>query len=317
MSTPKRPSESMRHAYGEALAEYGGINPHVVVVTADVSKSTQSYLFGRRYPERFFNVGVAEAGAVDVAVGLALAGKIPFVDSFAFLLALRAAEQVRTCVAYARVNVKLAAGYSGLSDSFDGPTHHSVCDLAVMRSLPNMTVVVAADSTEARKMVPLVAEWDGPVYFRLSRAVVPTLFGDEHKIELGKGITLKDGEQVTLIGTGVMVGRCLDAAALLDREGISTRVIEIHTLKPLDTALIERAAKETGALVTAEEHSIIGGLGSAVAEVLATSRPVPLERVGIADRFCETGPYEALLDRYGMSVDDIVEAARRAVKRKG
>lgn len=308
--------ESVRIAYGKALAEYGGINPDVVVLDADVSASTQTHYFAARYPERFFNVGVAEAGMVDMAVGFALAGKVPFANSFAFLLTQRALEQVRTCIAYARTNVKLAAAYGGLSDALDGPTHHSVFDLAVMRSLPNMTVVVAADAVEARRFVPLVAEYDGPVYLRLSRAEVPVIHNEDLMVQIGKGFTLRDGRDVTLIGTGIMVARCLEAAKILESEGIDARVLEIHTLKPLDEELVITAAQETGCLVTAEEHTIIGGLGGAMAEFLGAIYPVPLERTGIPDTFAETGPYWDLLDRYGMSVVDIVAAAKRAIQRK-
>ncbi len=307
---------SMRKAYGEALAELGAANPDVVVLDADVSASTQTWMFREKYPDRFFNVGVAEANMVDVAVGLALAGKIPFANTFAFLVALRAAEQVRTCVAYARTNVKLAAGYAGLSDALDGPTHHAICDLAVVRSLPNMTVVVAADAVEVKKAVPAVAEYDGPVYLRVSRAEVPVIFDERHEVHIGQGVTLREGGDVTLVGTGIMVGRCLEAAERLKREGIEARVIEIHTLKPIDEELIVQAARETGAIVTAEEHSVIGGLGGAVAEVLGSRCPVPVWRVGIADTFAETGPYEALLERYGLGVTDIVAGARRAIAAK-
>ena len=308
--------ESMRVAYGETLAEYGAVNPDVVVLDADVSASSQTHYFAKRFPDRFFNLGVAEAGMVDVAVGLALAGKIPFANTFAFLIALRAAEQVRTCIAYARTNVKLAAAYGGLSDSRDGPTHHSICDLAVMRSMPNIAVVVTADSVETRKAVPAVAEHDGPVYLRVSRAEVPVIFDEDHTLEIGKGVTLRDGNDVALVGTGVMVGRCLEAAELLVKEGIDAKVLEMHTLKPLDEELLVDAAKRTGAIVTAEEHSVIGALGGAVAEVLTERYPVPIERVGIRDTFTETGPYFELLDKYGMGVENIVEAARRAVERK-
>jgi transketolase len=307
---------SMRKAYGEALAKLGATNPDVVVLDADVSASTQTWMFRKRYPNRFFNVGVAEANMVDIAVGLALAGKIPFANTFAFLFALRAAEQIRTCVAYARTNVKLVASYAGLSDAFDGPTHHAICDLAVVRSLPNMTVVVAADAVEVKKAVPAVAEYDGPVYLRVSRAEVPVIFDERHEVHIGQGVTLRGGGDVTLIGTGIMVGRCIEAAKVLKREGIDARIIEIHTLKPIDEGLIVQAAQETGAIVTAEEHSIIGGLGGAVTEVLSSQCPVPILRVGIADTFTETGPYEALLDRYGMGVIDIVASARRALVRK-
>ncbi len=306
----------MRKAYGEALADLGATNPDVVVLDADVSASTQTWMFAERYPERFFNLGVAEANMINVAVGLALGGKIPFVNTFAFLISLRAAEEVRTCVAYAKTNVKMAAAYGGLSDSFDGPTHHSICDLAVMRSLPNITVLVAADSVEARKAVPVVAEYEGPVYLRVSRAEVPVIFDEDHKLEIGKGVVLRDGDDVTLIGTGIMVSRCIDAAEILKNEGVDAQVLEIHTLKPLDEELLVKNVKKTGAGVTAEEHSVIGGLGGAVSEALTKRYPTAIERVGIQDTFTETGPYFPLLDKYGLSVMDIVRATNRVMERR-
>lgn len=306
----------MRRAYGEALVELGDVNPDVVVLDADVSASTQTWMFAERYPRRFFNLGVAEANMINVAVGLALGGKIPFVNTFAFLISLRAAEQVRTCVAYAKTNVKLAAGYSGLSDSFDGPTHHAICDLAVMRSLPNMAVVVAADSVEVRKAVPVVAEYDGPVYLRISRAEVPVIFSEDHVLEIGKGVVLRDGDDVTLVGTGIMVARCMEASEVLEKRGVNAEVVEIHTLKPVDEDLLVAAARRTGAMVTAEEHSVIGGLGGAAAEALSCWYPVPIERVGIRDTFAETGPYFPLLDKYGLGVIDIVESAKRVMERR-
>jgi transketolase len=308
--------ESMRIAYGKALLDYGNINRNVVVLDADVSASSQTHYFAEKYPKRFFNLGVAEAGMIDVAVGLALAGKIPFANTFAFLIALRAAEQIRTCVAYARTNVKLAAAYSGLSDSKDGPTHHSICDLAVMRAIPNLTVVVATDAIEVAKMVPLVAEMDGPVYLRISREEVPVLFSKDHDVDIGKAVLLREGSDVTLIGTGVMVSRCLNAASLLEKKGVNARVIEVHTIKPLDHKMIYSVAKETGCIVTAEEHSVIGGLGECIAGFLAETYPVPLMMVGIHDTFTETGPYFELLDKYGMGVNDIVCAAKNVMKRK-
>ncbi|MHB0870033.1 MAG: transketolase family protein [Chloroflexota bacterium] len=307
---------SMRVAYGRALVEYGGVNGDVVVLDADVSGSTQSHYFAKAFPDRFFNVGIAEAGMVDVAVGLALGGKIPFANSFAFLLAFRAAEQIRTCVAYSRVNVKLAAHYAGLSDSFDGPTHQAISDVAVMRSLPEMAVVVPADSTEAEMAVKAVAEYPGPVYLRLCRNELPVLFDERHPFQIGKGVTLREGTDVTLVATGVMVGRTLEAAEELRRLGIDARVLEMHTIKPLDVELLLSAARETGCIVTSEEHSIVGGLGAAVAEALSEQVPVPIVRVGIPDRFAETGPYFALLDRYGLGVADVVSSAKRAVALK-
>jgi len=305
--------ESVRVAYGQALAEYGARNPNVVVLDADVSASTQSHYFASAFPGRFFNVGVAEPGMVDVAVGLALAGKVPFVNTFAFLLAFRAAEQVRTCVAYSRANVKLAAHYGGLSDSFDGPTHHSISDVAAMRALPNLAVVVVADGPEARLAVPAVAEYPGPVYLRLNRNEVPVLFDERHPFQIGKGVTLRPGGDVAIVAAGVMVSRSLEAAEELRKAGIDARVLEMHTVKPLDVDLLLTAASETGCLVTAEEHSVVGGLGSAVAEALSERAPVPVVRVGLPDRFAESGPYFALLDRYGMAVADVVGAAKRAI----
>lgn len=304
---------SMRLAYGNALEAYGAVNPRVVVLDADVSASTQSSHFARAFPQRFFNVGVAEAGMVDLAVGLALGGKIPFVNTFAFLLTLRAAEQIRTCVAYARTNVKLVGSYGGLSDAFDGPTHHSICDIAVMRAMPNLTVVVAADAVEVARLVPVVAQHEGPVYLRVSRADVPNVFGQDYQPMLGKGTILQEGGDVTLVATGVMVERSLRAADKLRADGIHARVLAVHTIKPLDRDLLLAAAADTGAVVTVEEHSVVGGLGGAVAELLGAEAPVPVQRVGLADRFAETGPYEALLDRYGMSLEDIVAAARKAI----
>lgn len=307
---------SMRAAYGKALQAYGATNRQVVVLDADVSASTQSSLFGKAYPDRFFDVGVAEAGMVDLAVGFALGSKIPFVNTFAFLLTLRAAEQIRTCVAYARTNVKLVGSYGGLSDAFDGPTHHAICDIAVMRAMPNLTVVVAADAIEVARLVPVIAEHDGPVYLRVSRADVPALFSADYQPRLGKGTMLQDGSDVTLVATGVLVERTLRAAEKLRSEGVRARVLAINTIKPLDRDLLLSAASDTGALVTVEEHSIIGGLGGAVAELMASEAPVPVQRVGLADRFAETGPYEDLLDRYGMSVDDIVAAAHRSISHR-
>jgi transketolase len=307
---------SMRIAYGKALVELGQANPDVVVLSADVSNSDHSYMFEEVFPDRFFNVGIAEQSLVDVAVGLAYAGKIPFANTFAFLFATRALEMVRTHLCYGEANVKLMGAYAGLSDSFDGPTHHSITDIAIMRSLPNMTVLVPGDPVALAKLLPQVAEWSGPVFVRLNRNEVPVLFDDRYSPRIGEAITLRPGDDVTLIGTGLMVSRCLEAAGELAGQGVDARVLEVHTIKPLDVGSVVQAARETGALVTAEEHSIIGGLGSAVAEVVTDTYPVPIKRVGIADRFAETGPYFALLDCYGMAVGDIVAAARQAVAAK-
>jgi len=307
---------SMRKAYGKALVELGKANPDVVVLSADVSNSDHSYMFEEVFPDRFFNVGIAEPSLVDVAVGLAYSGKIPFANTFAFLFATRALEMVRTHLCYGEANVKLMGAYAGLSDSFDGPTHHSITDVAIMRSLPKMTIVIPSDPVGLAKLLPQVAEWPGPVFFRLNRNEVPVLFDDSYAPRIGQAVTLRPGSDVTLICAGLMVSRCLDAAEALAKDRIDARVLEVHTVKPLDTDSVLQAARETGALVTVEEHSIIGGLGGAVAEAVTEAYPVPVKRVGLADRFAETGPYFAMLDRYGMSVADIAGAARQALTAK-
>jgi len=307
----------MRKVYGEALVELGRVRQDVVVLSADVQSSDFSYMFEQTFPDRYFNVGIAEPSLVDAAVGLANSGKIPVANTFAFLFATRALEMVRTHLCFGGANVKLAGAYAGLSDSFDGPTHNSITDLAILRSLPHMTVVVPSDPLAVIKLLPQVVAWKGPVFFRLCRNDVPQIFTPEYEPEIGKGITLMDGDDVTLIANGVLVARAIEAGRQLAREGVSARVVEMHTIKPLDGDLVERCARETGAIVTVEEHSIIGGLGGAVAEHLVETYPVPMARIGVADRFAESGPYAELLDKYGMSVDAIADAARRVITRKG
>jgi transketolase len=306
----------IRKAYGEALVELGAKRGDVVVLSADVQSSDFSYMFEAAYPQRFINVGIAEPALVDVAVGLANGGKIPIANTFAFLFATRALEMVRTHLCYGGANVKLAGAYAGLSDSFDGPTHQTVSDLAILRSLPKMTIVVPADALAVKKLLPQIVDWRGPAYFRLCRNELPQIFTDAYEPVIGKGITLIDGDDVTVIACGVMVARSIEAARMLAQKGIRLRVVEMHTIKPLDTELIVRCALETGAIVTAEEHSIVGGLGGAVAECLSQNAPVPLERVGVNDTFTESGPYLDLLEKYGMSVEAVAEAAERAVARK-
>ncbi len=307
----------MREAYGRALADYAAAHPDVVALDVDTSASTLSSFFAKRFPERFFNIGIAEPAMVDVAVGLALGGLIPFANAFACLLSLRALEQVRTCVCYARTNIKLVAGFAGLSDFKDGATHYSMTDIANLRALPNITVIVPADADEAAAWVPRVAEFDGPVYLRISRAATLPAHDGTIALEIGKGIVLRSGADVTLVASGAMVGRSRRAAEALAQQGIDARLVEIHTLKPFDRDLILQAAGDTGALVTVEEHNILGGLGSAVAETLAEGHPVPLERVGIRDHFCPTGrDPESLLDACGLSEADIRAAAQRVLVRK-
>ncbi len=308
---------AMREAYGRALAEYGAINKKVVALDADTASSTLSNMFEKRFPDRFFNFGIAEPCMIDAAVGMALAGMVPFANAFAALVAFRALEQVRTCVCYARTNVKIASSYAGVSDFKDGPTHHAISDIAVMRSLPEMTVIVPADGNEAAAFVPLIAEFDGPVYFRLNRAATLPVSHPGEALSIGKGIVRRQGPDLTLIACGSMVGRSMQAAEALALRGIQARVLEIHTIKPLDAGLILQAAADTGAVVTAEEHTVMGGLGSAVAEALAVARPVPLEMVGIHDAFARTGPDpEAIMDACGMGVSDIVNAADSVIGRK-
>lgn len=307
---------NMRKAYGSALVRLGKTHPDVVVLSADVSNSDHSFMFEEVYPDRFFNVGIAEQSLVDVAVGLAYSGKIPFANTFAFLFETRALEMVRTHLCYGEANVKLMGAYAGLSDSFDGPTHHSMTDVAILRSLPNMTIVIPSDGAAIDKLLPQVAERQGPVYFRLNRNDVPVVFNEGYAPLIGKAHQVLPGDDLTIFANGLMLARSLEAAGQLAAQGIAARIVEMHTVKPLDVAAVVAAAEETGAIVTAEEHSVIGGLGGAVAEVLSEQHPAPLQRVGIADCFAETGPYAALLDRYGMAVADIVAAARRVVAMK-
>ncbi|UCD09001.1 MAG: transketolase family protein [Dehalococcoidales bacterium] len=309
--------EFTRKIFGETLAEYGAVDSSIVVLTADVSSSVLTNYFTEQFPERSFNTGIAEAGMVDTAVGMALTGMTPFVNTFAALF-LRGVEQIRSCVAYPDINVKLIGSYAGLSDFKDGPTHHSIMDVSVMRSMPNMMVIVPSDGTEIRKMIPLIAQHRGPVYLRISRADMVKIFPDDHQPELGRGITVREGKDVTIITNGHILSRSLEAVEILKGKGTDARVVNMHTVKPLDTQLILECARETGAFVTAEEHSIIGGLGSAVAETLGRELPVPVEMVGINDTFAETAlDHDSLLDHYGMAVNDIVLAAEKAISRKG
>jgi transketolase len=307
----------MRKELGQALADYGRKNKDVVVLDADVSCSTMTNLFQQAHPDRFFNVGIAEPGMIDTAVGLALSGKIAFASAFAAILCYRGLEQIRTCVAYNNVNVKILSGYAGVSDYKDGPTHHSLFDTAVMRAMPNMTVVVAADGMEIKQIIPAVAEHPGPVYVRVSRADVPYSVKENEAFKIGKGRVLRDGGDLTLFVTGIPLYRTLKAYDLLAGEGISARVVELHTLKPLDEALVIRCAEETGAIVTVEEHSVIGGLYGAVAEVLANARPTPVTPVSLKDAFSRTGPDpETLWDYSGLRPEDIVRAAKTVLARK-
>jgi len=311
------PELSMRESYGRALADYGAINPSIVALDVDTSCSTLSNLFQAKYPQRFYNIGIAEPCMVDVAAGLALGGLIPFINGFASLLSLRALEQIRTCVCYARTNVKIAASYAGLSDFKDGPTHYSISDIAIMRSLPVMTVIVPADAVEAAAWIPVVAEYEGPVYIRISRASCLPVHSQPPTLRIGKGMTLREGNDLSLIATGSMTGRSLKATEQLAGKGIRVRLIEMPTIKPLDERLVLQAAEETGVIVTAEEHSVIGGLGSAVADTVSGNYPVPVFRVGVQDMFCPTGPDpDTLMDAMGLSIGAIVKTCEKAFAKK-
>ncbi|MGE4491759.1 MAG: transketolase family protein [Syntrophotalea sp.] len=305
-----------RDAYGQALLELGRQNPKIVALDADLSGSTKTAQFAREFPERFFNAGIAEANMVGMAAGLAAGGLIPFASTFAVFAAGRAFEQIRQSLAYPRMNVKVVATHGGITVGEDGGSHQSVEDLAIMRSLPNMTVLCPADGPETAAAIRAVAAYDGPVYVRLGRGKVPVVFPSDCNFEIGRGVTLRDGDAVTLIGTGLLTAMALDAAEILAARGIQARVLHMGSIKPLDTELMLKAARETGAIVTAEEHSIIGGLGGAVCEALAEGAPAPVERVGMRDVFGQSGPAGKLLEHYGLTPASLVAAAERVVARK-
>ncbi|WP_094550798.1 transketolase family protein [Petroclostridium xylanilyticum] len=308
--------KAIRDAYGEVLVKIGRENKNVVVLDADVASSSKSILFGKEFPDRFFNVGIAEANMAAMAAGLATTGKIPFVNTFAAFMVLRAADSIRSLISYTNLNVKLAGTYAGLSDSYDGASHHAIADIAFMRALPNMTVISVADAVETEMATRAVVDYKGPVYLRLSRAEVPIIFDTSYNFEIGKGVQLTDGNDVTIVATGYMVQKALEAADQLKAKGIKARVVNIHTIKPIDKELLVKCAQETGAVVTAEEHNIYGGLGAAVAEVLTKEYPIPMEYVGVQDVFAESGDYEQLLKKYGLSAENIVYKVESVVKRK-
>ncbi|MGO0121943.1 transketolase family protein [Desulfothermobacter acidiphilus] len=305
-----------REAYGRALAALGEEQPALVVLDADLSKSTKTAIFQRKFPERFFNCGVAEQNMMGVAAGLAASGKIPFCSTFAVFATGRAFDQIRQSIAYPRLNVKIAASHAGITVGEDGASHQALEDLALMRALPGMTVLVPADAVETEKAVRAALEVDGPVYLRLGRAPVPVLHGPDFIFRLGEAVCLREGKDATIIATGIMVSQALEAAQMLADEGLDVRVLDMHTIKPLDVAAVVRAALETGAIVTAEEHSIIGGLGSAVAEALGEECPVPMKRVGIKDVFGESGRPEELLEKYGLTPYHLAEAVKEVLARK-
>lgn len=305
-----------RDAYGQTLVELGRENAKVVVLDADLSGSTKTGVFGKEFPERFFNAGIAEANMVGMAAGLAAGGMIPFASTFAVFAAGRAFEQIRQSLAYPKLNVKVVATHAGITVGEDGGSHQAVEDLAIMRALPNMTVLCPADGPETSAAIRAAAAFEGPVYIRLGRSKVPVVFPADCQFVIGRGATLRQGSDVSFVTTGLMTAMALTAAQILEAAGVSARVIHLGTIKPIDAELVLRAARETGAIVTAEEHSVIGGLGSAVCELLAEGCPVPVERVGLRDVFGQSGTGEELLAHYGLTPAHLVEAAERVLQRK-
>lgn len=311
----ERKSVAIRDAFGEALLKLGEKHDNIVALEADVGGSTKSAVFGKAFPERYFNVGISEINMVSMAAGFASNGYVPFVNTFATFLTTRGADPIQSLIAYDKLNVKLAGTYCGLSDSYDGASHHGITDMAFVRAIPNMTVVSVSDAVQTEKAVFALAEYDGPVYLRLSRATAPVIYDETLNFEIGKGIVLKYGKDVTIIATGTVLHKAIAAAEVLEAEGISATVVDMHTVKPIDTNLILNCANMTGAIVTVEEHSIYGGLGSAVAEVLAAECPTPMEFVG-ATEFAESGDYDELLDKYGYSAKNIAEKCKKVIGRK-
>ena len=305
-------SEKMatRAAYGKALVEMGAENPNLVVMDADLSKSTMTAEFSKTYPERFFNMGIAEQNLYGAAAGLALSGKVVCASTFAMFAAGRAFEIIRNSIGYTGANVKVCATHAGITVGEDGASHQTFEDLALMRTIPGMTVVNPSDGVSARKLLKQVVAFEGPAYVRLGRAAVPVFYDENAEIKLGKANVLREGKDVTVIATGIMVSEAMLAASQMAEEGIDVRVIDMHTIKPLDEEMIIKAAKETGRIVTAEEHSVIGGLGSAVAEVLCRNCPARVEMVGQQDTYGESGKPDELKEKYGMTAADIVRAIR-------
>ncbi|NBJ16687.1 MAG: transketolase family protein [Dehalobacter sp. 4CP] len=306
-----------RDAYGKTLVQLGGENKDIVVLDADLSKSTKTADFAKVFPKRFINIGIAEQNLMGVSAGLAAAGKIPFASTFAIFATGRAFEQIRNSIAYPKLNVKIAATHAGISVGEDGASHQAVEDVALMRSVPNMTVLVPADAEETSQVIKAAAAYQGPVYIRLGRLALPVLFdSSSYQFEIGKANVLKDGKDAVIIANGLMVAEALKAVSELSGQGYDVAVVNCASVKPLDKQTIIQIAQQTGAVVTAEEHSIIGGLGSAVAEVLSENCPVPLCRVGVNDVFGESGRPDELLVKYHLTAKDIVEAVRRVIAKK-
>lgn len=303
-----------RESYGKALAELGRLDENVVVLDADLAGSTKTGVFQKEFPERHIDCGIAEANMMSVAAGLAATGKIPFASSFAMFAAGRACEQVRNSIGYPHLNVKIGATHAGISVGEDGATHQCNEDIAIMRTIPGMVVINPADDVEARAAVLAAYKHEGPVYMRFGRLAVPVINDEEtYKFEIGKGVVLREGKDVTIIASGLPVANCLEAAEMLAKDGIDAKVINIHTIKPLDKELVVAAAKETGKVVTVEEHSVIGGLGSAVCDALCEEAPVKVKKIGIQDVYGESGPATELVAKYGLDAQGIYESVKAFV----
>lgn len=310
-------AKAIREVYGETIKKYGELNKDIVVLDADVSGSTKSAMFGKEYLDRFYNCGICEYAMMGMAAGMAKSGKIPFVNTFAVFLTTLGSLAARTFMSYSGLPIKMMGAYGGMSDAFDGATHHALEDIAMMRTLPGVNVMVASDAQITDWMVKTAIEVKEPMYIRLSRDAAPDCHPADAKFELGKGMVVREGSDVTIIACGLMVSTAITAAEALAAKGISARVVDMYCIKPIDAELIEKCAKETGAVVTAEEHSVIGGLGGAVAEVLAKAGcAVPTEMVGMQDRHGESGPYKDILHKYGMDAEAVAAAAEKAVSRK-
>lgn len=305
-----------RDGYGAALVELGEQNKDFIVLDADLAAATKTGMFKKAFPERFYDCGIAESNMMGIAAGIATTGKKVIVSSFAMFAAGRAFEQIRNSIGYPHLNVVIGATHAGISVGEDGATHQCCEDIALMRTIPGMTIINPADATEAKKAVFASIENDGPVYIRFGRLAVPIIFDDDYNFEIGKGVELKAGNDVTIIATGLMVAEAMEAYELLKAEGINARIINMATIKPLDKDIVIKAAKETGAIVTAEEHSVIGGLGSAVSEVLCEECPVPVLKLGVNDTFGKSGPAVQLLDEFGLRAKNIAEMAKKAISLK-
>lgn len=303
-------STATREAYGKALVELGEKNKNVVVLDADLSKSTKTAEFQKAYLDRFFNIGISEQDMMGTAAGLATCGKIPFASSFAIFATGRAYEQIRNSIGYPKLNVKIAATHAGITVGEDGATHQSIEDISLMRGIPNMVVINPSDAEETRQAILAAAEHYGPVYIRLGKMAVPDIHDKNYKFELGKGEIIREGKDIAIIATGIMVSIALEAADKLKEEGINATVVNMHTIKPIDRELMVKVAKQTGKVVTAEEHSIIGGLGSAVCEVLSEEYPVKVKRIGINDTFGQSGTPKELLKYYNLTFQNIVDVVK-------